>query len=419
MTDQMDKKTVTATYCTTDECKELKAIREICNQYTDDPSYVYKYCTGHLVVMQKTKNTLTNESRSDVVDPMHAKYRASELMVVRIIKIDQMDPNVQMIKSHYRSGTTSTSTSYQVGEVVHPDSFDQNLDRVCSNGIHYFKSVESAFYYMNHNHFHNLTGQWIDWDCDGLLLEKQSYYAGSKSGRWTKYDMGNLIEDTMYNNDENNGAHKQYYQDGTLKIHANYLDDKLDGQYLEYYDDHTLKLSANYRNGLRHGDWIMRHLDGKIREESQYKDGSKNGKSTKYYPNGKPRIECQYVGGMMNGPYTKYYENGVPCEVGYYTNDQINGLYKEYYENGMPCVVCGFSFGRLNGSYKSYLRNGQLHNECNYKNGILDHTPNQQSDHLIGNPNGNLTSFGDQLFPIICMVAVGFVWGIVLNWLMR
>ena len=29
---------------------------------------------------------------------------------------------------------------------VVPDKFDENLDIVCTSGIHYFKSVELAFY---------------------------------------------------------------------------------------------------------------------------------------------------------------------------------------------------------------------------------------------------------------------------------
>jgi hypothetical protein len=38
-------------------------------------------------------------------------------------------------------------TNYEVGKLVKPDLFNPNLETICTNGIHYFLSLETAMSY--------------------------------------------------------------------------------------------------------------------------------------------------------------------------------------------------------------------------------------------------------------------------------
>jgi hypothetical protein len=40
-----------------------------------------------------------------------------------------------------------TITRYEVGSYVKPDWFDNNLNSICSHGIHYFLTLEAALSY--------------------------------------------------------------------------------------------------------------------------------------------------------------------------------------------------------------------------------------------------------------------------------
>jgi antitoxin component YwqK of YwqJK toxin-antitoxin module len=370
MTDQMDKKTVTATYCTTNECKELKAIREICTQYTDDPSYVYKYCEGHLVVMQKTEDTLTNESRSGVADPMYAKYRASELMVVRIIRVDHFDPTIDEIINFSRFENYATRMLYQVGTIARPDGFDQNLENVCSNGVHYFKSLERAFYYGHYTMRYQITGQWVGWGDSGLMTDQSYYVFGRMSGRSKKWCDGILVRCANYVDGSLDGEMKTYYNDGTVHMISNYKLGYLDGPSVEYLPCGTIRYRGNYSNDMRHGCWTIYHTNGLREKVSQYKDGLLDGLCCGYNDKGVLIEETVYQNNRETGIYKYYYDDGSIKSIGNQINGFNNGLCKEYYPNGLLKTYIEYSRGDFNGMYKSYYPDGQIDVDCRY----VDHS---------------------------------------------
>src|SRR5690348_3690982 len=72
----------------------FEALVQLCTEkgYIDDEAYVYKMILDtYIVVMKKLPTTITNEKRTNVVDAAHAKFRASELEVVFIVNVNDLN----------------------------------------------------------------------------------------------------------------------------------------------------------------------------------------------------------------------------------------------------------------------------------------------------------------------------------------
>ena len=71
------------------------------------------------------------------------KCRCDKAMVLEIIDLTTNKQVSQVLNCAYRL----SQTLYKVGEMVLPDSFDEDRWNECSHGIHFFKDKESAMYY--------------------------------------------------------------------------------------------------------------------------------------------------------------------------------------------------------------------------------------------------------------------------------
>ena len=67
------------------------------------------------------------------------KCRASKAKVVTILNLDTN----KYIKKATTAGYGSLTT-YKVGKVVKPNSFNKNWNKVCTNGIHFFMNKKQA-----------------------------------------------------------------------------------------------------------------------------------------------------------------------------------------------------------------------------------------------------------------------------------
>lgn len=147
----------------------LNELLEKCSKYTNDKSYVYKLCcdvsdkenrTKWLVIMQKLNISKTNEDRTGVVNKDHVKFRANKLEVVEIIDINDPSINKDIIVSeYYMNGSTILKSIYRVGNIIEPHSYNENINSICAEGIHYFKTPLTAYYYRTTPK--NYTGIWI------------------------------------------------------------------------------------------------------------------------------------------------------------------------------------------------------------------------------------------------------------------
>ena len=154
--------------------------------FKNDCNLVYKSCEKNWIVVMRKDDCVTNESRT-VKNPMFAKYRANRLFVVKIF--NKLNPLVT------RSRVSSTcynnkSIVYHTHKYVEENDFDQDVNNVCSTGIHYFKSATAAFYFELP---HEYTGPYYEWSADGVNLVKGSYTKGEKTGTWISYYSPNHI----------------------------------------------------------------------------------------------------------------------------------------------------------------------------------------------------------------------------------
>src|SRR5258705_13846712 len=105
------------------EDKTLRQILDICLTYISDDRYVYKRChNGLIVILEKTENTITNESRSSVVDSQYAKFRGNEFDVVVIFDSQNPQKETTTAESIYDS-----SFEYNVWQIV-KNEFDPRVE---------------------------------------------------------------------------------------------------------------------------------------------------------------------------------------------------------------------------------------------------------------------------------------------------
>lgn len=194
--------------------------------------YVYKACLSrYIVVMEKLADTITNESRkginNEVINTDTAKFRADKLRVVLIIDLKDGTTTTTTITNrfiHNPSYFMNTlpyifTTEYEVGSIALPNHFERDLDIVCGGGIHYFRTVEPAFFYNRYTH-KSFTGVWKKWTCDGMLFKQQTYIDGLR-----------------------NGQSESWYMNGQPKIRCNYIDGVKSDPVEEWHSDGTQKFN--------------------------------------------------------------------------------------------------------------------------------------------------------------------------------
>src|SRR5205807_253727 len=85
--------------------KIRETLGSIINNYIDNSKYVYKMCQQcYLIIMEKTKDTITNESRLNINDNNNfecAKFRASELKVILIIDCNNNENRPKSLTNIY------------------------------------------------------------------------------------------------------------------------------------------------------------------------------------------------------------------------------------------------------------------------------------------------------------------------------
>ena len=69
------------------------------------------------------------------------KCRCDKAMVLSITDIETG------VERKHITNTNYAETTYTVGEMVYPDSFDENRWNECSNGIHFFINKQDAINY--------------------------------------------------------------------------------------------------------------------------------------------------------------------------------------------------------------------------------------------------------------------------------
>lgn len=292
--------------------KSLDAIIEACKDYIGNLDYVYKlvvyYSTRYIVVMKKLPETLKNEHRIDVVDAHHAKFRASVLEVVLIIDIADTNERPVSIVNRY---VGCRKTLYTVGEKVVPEIFDLRANVVCSGGIHYFKTVETAFSY-GHMPL-DFTGCWTTWHTCGRKHIESEYVNGQRMGQQKEwYDNGQIKYEGVCTNGKKNGKWTKWYVNGQTRSENEYVDGEYLGKQTEWYKNGQVEREKCF-NGKSLGHFNKWHANGHKYMEGGHIDGKLEGHWIEWYKDGQKRLEGDYTIGEILGKYDIWYESGQQC----------------------------------------------------------------------------------------------------------
>ncbi len=76
---------------------------------------------------------------------------------------------------------------YRMGKIVKPNYFNENLDAVCAEGIHYFKTREAAlsWFYRENGNFPD--GNLTAWHENGQKLSEGMWKDGYQDGVWMEW----------------------------------------------------------------------------------------------------------------------------------------------------------------------------------------------------------------------------------------
>lgn len=113
--------------------------------------------------------------------------------------------------------------TYKINEIIEVEDYDTNVDNTYSSGIHYFKTIEYAFYY----------------EAEKLDFGMLKIY----------YNSGKLQGEINYENNKKNGLEKQYYKNGRIESEINYKNDERNGSCKQYYENGLLNYKSYYENG--------------------------------------------------------------------------------------------------------------------------------------------------------------------------
>ena len=148
-----------------------------------EPNIGYKKAKEGFIVKLEILGE-NNEKRTDIRDPVHAKYRCSKAKVLDIFHYKTNE------KKESIGGIYNNNFIYKLNEIVET-KFNPNLESVCSEGIHYFKTLKQAnFWRFN---LDNYIGEFMEW-----------------------YENGSPYYKCYINNGRYEGKHEIFNEDGKL-----------------------------------------------------------------------------------------------------------------------------------------------------------------------------------------------------------
>lgn len=178
---------------------KLDKYKELYNDYFEETGkYVYGSCDNWIVVFEKLNDTVTNESRENVLDTNFAEYCALKLNVVLIVS--KFFPDEVINKTMHVE--FCQIVNYELNEITY---------QKVGYRLHYFKTVEPAYY--EDMVCSDYTGYYSSWHDNGLLSEKGEYVKGEKHGIWTYGETNKTNGDQVLRTQE--------YDNGVVKTPEN------------------------------------------------------------------------------------------------------------------------------------------------------------------------------------------------------
>lgn len=298
---------------------------------TKGKQYVgYKRCGNHIVKLEILGKT--NRSRNNI-NQKFAKLRTNKVKVLGITKLGNnlkyLKEKVESVQSDY-----NRAFAYSLGKTITEYRFDDNLNHVCSNGIHYYETEECAKFHGRTPQ--NYTGIWKEWNESGVLIVEHNYKNGYKHGACKGWSFsGILTSESNYRNGKLHGIQRDYDTDsGKLIEESTYKDGKPHGITKEWgYDDDSTK-DSNYIDGKLHGTQKTWDADGVLIEDFNYWYGDLHGPQKEWTSEGILISEKNYKNGKQIDLQTVWNESGIKIHEELYDNFGKLVQVKQWYDNG-------------------------------------------------------------------------------------
>ena len=198
-----------------------------------------------LVTLEIPSDAKTNLYRKDIADATKAKYRCNK---AKVLKIEDSEGK------EYSKATsliyTNKKLKYVVGEKVKEKNYNEDIEVVCGEGIHFFLDKEVALLY-------------------GLDGVKE-------------------------------GIYQEWYDNGQKEVECTYKDINLDGLFQSWFDNGQKRVECHFRDGEEEGLYQIwyREADNSIGKNGQkevechYKNGKQDGRCQTWHRNGQKEVEC-------------------------------------------------------------------------------------------------------------------------------
>jgi antitoxin component YwqK of YwqJK toxin-antitoxin module len=100
-------------------------------------------------------------------------------------------------------------------------------------------------------------GEWLYYDEEGDLSQKESYLNGRVNGRaFTYYKNQQIAREQDFVEGVKNGMCKDYFKGGKPKFDATFLDGNLDGKVTHYFPNGSEWQRGQYKASVKDGKWL-------------------------------------------------------------------------------------------------------------------------------------------------------------------
>jgi len=306
----------------------LNGIKEKYSEYTNNEIYVYKKCRDDLIViLEKFNDSRTNEKRA-VFNSNYAKYRADKLKVVYIFDITDLS------KRDIAISESDKSFIYRIGEVV-STKYEMSINSVCSYGIHYFKTIDAAYYYnliIKEKVPYKTLQITKNFDDNGKLkfIEYYVNYPASLVNNNIKALNLNKCYVTK------NHLTKCYMYDDNeyLEYKTKYIVKNFNYQHTIYYKKESLPIILQHNTPVAssriasdgfNNNLISRIYVSDCAYSNEYSVDNAYGESIEYHINGQIASKVNYKKGKKHGEWVDYFDNGQLMSIGMYKKDKRVG----------------------------------------------------------------------------------------------
>ena len=190
------------------------------------------------------------------------------------------------------------------------------------------------------------TGQWMEWNDNGILLEQGPWDKDRRNGLFRFYDEWGQLQDVVK------------YLDGEVVVDAEELQE-IDVR-TTTHPNGTIASRATYENGVRVGVYTEFDEDGEIAFGALYENGLKIGEG------------ITNAEGKRKGQWRQFYEDGALKSEGAFTDGKREGSWKFYAETGQLVQEGTYRDGEFHGNWRWYYIDGSLHRNESYRKGKED-----------------------------------------------